>query len=295
MSQGVPYSPRKQDLFYPAKTLESFPTTRPKSDAELCAWMSLLAYCDVGTSFAFDRDKVAAHLGPLDFQPVKFAESADSTKKGGTHCFAAVHRDSLPENSLMVVAFRGTNKDDPRDVLDDMDAVLGAWRGPGRISAGFNTAFEEVAKEILAVVEAADCRLLFTGHSLGAALATILAAVKRPGALYTIGSPRCGDQAFADSLSDVQNFRYVDCCDVVTTLPPPLLGHVHAGVPRYIDRRRKIALNPGDEFISSDRLRAGISYFFRYAWKPGNVLARNLADHAPINYVTAIGAAQLSP
>lgn len=290
MTDGVPYSARKQDLFYPAKNLKPFPATRPCSDAELCAWMSLLAYCDQGTNFAFDRGKVTAHLEPLGFQPVKFAESADVTKKGGTHCFVAVHQGGSKESGLMVVAFRGTNKDDPKDVLDDIEAELTAWRGRGRISAGFNNAFEEVATEILPVVEGAACRTLFTGHSLGASLATILAALKKPDALYTLGSPRTGDQQFADSLSAVKHFRYVDCCDVVTTLPPPL-GHVHVCDPLYIDRRRKITPNPGEEYMARDRLRANLSYFFRYAWKPGNEFFRNMADHAPINYATAIAAA----
>jgi hypothetical protein len=30
----------------------------------------------------------------------------------------------------------------------------------------------------------------------------------------------------------------------------------------------------------------------QYAWKTGNVALRDLADHAPINYITAIAAAQ---
>jgi hypothetical protein len=46
MSPGVAYGARQQDLYYPAKTLDSFPAKRPTSDAELCAWMALLAYCD---------------------------------------------------------------------------------------------------------------------------------------------------------------------------------------------------------------------------------------------------------
>jgi hypothetical protein len=36
MSQGVPYSASQQDLFYPAKNLDNFPTQRPKTDG-LCA------------------------------------------------------------------------------------------------------------------------------------------------------------------------------------------------------------------------------------------------------------------
>jgi len=288
----VSYSARQQDLYYPVRTLSNFPTTRPKSDAELCAWMSLLAYCDVGTSFAFDQVKIPAKLAPLGFQVVKFAESKDQTKKGGTHGFVAVRDDAVEEKKLAIVAFRGTNKDDPRNVIDDLEPQLVAWRGPGRVFEGFKDAFEEVADDLLPAVQSINCKLLFTGHSLGAALATLLAAVRKPSTLYTIGSPRVGDQEFVAALSAVNNSRYVDCCDVVTTLPPPQFGHVHAGNPLYIDRKRKVIPNPGDDFIASDRLRAGIAYFFRYAWRPGDVRVRFLADHAPINYVTAIAAAR---
>jgi hypothetical protein len=31
-----------------------------------------------------------------------------------------------------------------------------------------------------------------------------------------------------------------------------------------------------------------VEYLLKYAWKSGNVGVRDLADHAPINYVTAI-------
>ena len=48
--------------------------------------------------------------------------------------------------------------------------------------------------------------------------------------------------------------------------------------------------NPSDDFVSGDRLRARADYLLQYAWKSGNVAVRDLADHAPINYVTAIAA-----
>jgi len=290
----VSYSAAQQDLYYPAKDLTHYSTERPKSDAELCAWMSLLAYCDMGTSFAFDQVKIAAKLAPLGFRPVKFAESKDQAKKGGTHGLVAVHDDAVEANKLAIVAFRGTNKDDPRDVVDDLEPQLVAWRGPGKVFEGFKDAFEEVVDDLLPAVQSINYKLLFTGHSLGAALATLLAAVQKPSALYTIGSPRAGDQEFVAALSAVNNSRYVDCCDVVTTLPPPQFGHVHLGNPLYIDRQRKVIPNPGDDFIASDRLRAGLAYFFRYAWRPGDVRVRFLADHAPINYATAIAASQTS-
>jgi hypothetical protein len=84
----------------------------------------------------------------------------------------------------------------------------------------------------------------------------------------------------------------VDCCDAVTTLPPELLGYAHVGNSLYIDRHRKVIPNPSDKFISADHSAASIAYFFQYSWKRGTVRVRNLADHAPINYVTAIAVAQ---
>jgi hypothetical protein len=134
--------------------------------------------------------------------------------------------------------------------------------------------------------------LLFTGHSLGAALATLLASVKAPSALYTIGSPRVGDDDFVASLRGVKSFRCVDCCDIVTQLPPAILGYAHLGNADYIDRNRKMNQNPSDDFVEADRLRARENYLLKYAWKSGNVSVRDLADHAPVNYVTAIAAAQ---
>jgi hypothetical protein len=127
---------------------------------------------------------------------------------------------------------------------------------------------------------------------LGAALATLLANVKAPSALYTIGSPRVGDHDFIASLTGVKSFRYVDCCDIVTQMPPALFGYAHLGDPYYIDRSLQMSFNPIDDFISADRLRTRADYLLQYAWKNGNVAVRDLADHVPINYVTAIAAAQ---
>ena len=292
MSHDVPYSASQQDLYYPAKSLDAFPTQRPKTDAALCAWMAWLAYCDQGSNFAFDQDKIRNKLGALGFQTVEFFESLGDPKQGGTHCFLAVHDDAVRENKLAVVAFRGTDKDDPRDVLDDVEAELVSWKGTAKVFAGWKNALGEVDKRLVPAIQPIDCRLLITGHSLGAAMATLLASVKTPSALYTICSPRVGNQDFAASLGSVKNYRYVDCCDVVTGLPPAFLGYAHAGDPLYIDRKRNVISKPSEDYVSADRLRARVAYSLRYAWKWGNVISRGLADHAPINYATAIAAAQ---
>jgi hypothetical protein len=293
MSEGVPYSASQQDLYYPAKTLNSFPAHRPKSDAELCAWMALLAYRGLEpASFAFDQGTIKGKLGPLGFQSVQFFESQGHAKQGGTHCFLAIHDDAVKNNKLAVVSFRGTDKDDPTDLLDDVEAKLEDWNGTSQVFRGWKAALAEVRNPLLSAIQPIDYKLLITGHSLGAAMATLLASLKEPSALYTLGSPRVGDRNFVASLGGIQSFRYVDCCDVVTELPPAFLGYEHLGVPLYSDRSGNVVANPNNDFVSADRLRARADYLLQYAWKTGNVALRDLADHAPINYITAIAAAQ---
>jgi hypothetical protein len=134
---------------------------------------------------------------------------------------------------------------------------------------------------------------MFTGHSLGAALATLLAGIKTPDALYTFGSPLVGDPDFVATLGGVKNFRYVDCCDIVTRIPPEGLGYAHLGQPHYIAQDRSVNFNPGDSFMWDDRIKAFFEYPFKYhAWKKENVGVRELADHTPVNYVTAVTAAK---
>jgi len=290
-SPAVPYSASQQDLFYPAKDLSTFPTVLPETDAELCAWMCLLAYRDnYPASFAFDQATISAKLGTIGFSSVQFFESTGHERQGGTHCFLALHDDPDPNKKLAVVAFRGTDKDDPTDLLDDVDAPLVGWQGTSKVFDGWKDALGEVQAGLLPAIQPINYKLLMTGHSLGAAMATLLASLKTPAALYTIGSPRVGDAAFVASLGGVTSYRYVDCCDAVTELPPAELGYGHLGDSLYVDRHRKVLNNPSENAVSADRLIARVEYLLKYAWKSGNVGVRDLADHAPINYVTAIAA-----
>jgi hypothetical protein len=198
---------------------------------------------------------------------------------------------------LAVIAFRGTDADDPSDLTDDVNFLHEEWKPKGRVFSGFATALSQVRDGLENARLGIDGKLLITGHSLGAAMATLLASAwlsaspvgtQPPSALYTFGSPRVGDADFVATLANIANTRYLDCCDGVARVPPQVMGYQHLGDPQYIDRNGKITSNPGNDFIHTDRLSAVEEYFLRYFWKKGNVAARELADHAPINYVSAV-------
>ena len=289
MNGAVAYSPKKDDLYYPCKNAVFFSAGAPKSDAALCVELSRLAYCRSEMTFAFDQAKIKNELGKIGFDAAGFFESQQIKKDGGTHCFVAVSND----RKIAAVAFRGTDKDDPTDLGDDIKALKVPWERGGKVHAGFAGALADVRKDLETALQGIACRMLFTGHSLGAALATLLASLKTPDALYTFGSPLVGDPDFVATLKNMKNFRYVDCCDIVTRIPPKGLGYMHLGEPYYIAQDRSVNFNPGDSFIRNDRIEAFFEYPFKYeAWKKENVGVRELADHTPVNYVTAVTAAK---
>ena len=287
---GIPYSAEKDDLYYPAKHAVFFPYGRPRSDAALCAEMARLAYCQLDTSFAFDQDRIRKILGRILFTDCRFFETATAPNGGGSHALLALDGD----NALAVLSFRGTDKDDPTDLMDDLNATPQPWQAGGKVHSGFAKALLEVWPGVKAALqEFAAYRFLFTGHSLGAAMATLASSLQKPGVLYTIGSPRVGDQAFADLLQGLDNNRYVDCCDLVPRVPPEVLGYAHIpGKIYYIDFNRNVQqIDPNDPYIDRDRTIAEEDYLKNYSWRIADVALRPLADHAPVNYVLPVTAA----
>lgn len=295
---AVAYSARQIDLYDPSREAKFFEQP-PQSEAALCAEMARLAYCRPLSSFEFDRPRVLEALEKAGFTSCRFFESREDQigsltlgkKGGGTNCFVAVRNDAAQKPSLAVVSFRGTDSEDLEDLITDANFIFTPWTKGGRVHQGFAGALSHVSEAILREIGSLSCRVLFTGHSLGAALATLLASLHAPAALYTFGSPRVGDQAFTATLAGVKNYRFVDCADIVARVPLKIMNFAHAGDPFYIEAARNISFNPGSWFMWRDRTWAATRYFLQEAWRRGNVGARQLADHAPVNYVSAVNAA----
>ncbi|HEU5323276.1 MAG TPA: lipase family protein, partial [Methylomirabilota bacterium] len=287
----IRYDRDPQSLFFPGRATDFFPRGDAVSEAALCAEMARVAYVKHETGGP-ERERLARTLRAVGF------DVHDLLDAGGTQGFVADGR-TRESGPVRVIAFRGTEPDDFRDLLLDLDARPRRWGPEAIVHRGFARAFAHVEERVEAAAARAPGTVLFTGHSLGAAIAT-LAASRHPAArLYTLGSPRVGDAAFAALVPAARHERYVDYVDAVTRVPPHGFGfgYVHTGPGHFIDARGDIQPGLADEEIRA-RQAAGESGalglaevvdVFRARKIPEKlgIPLRDLTDHAPINYVAA--------
>ena len=135
-----------------------------------------------------------------------------------------------------VLSFRGTEVSEPSDILADLKAGKNIEAIGGKIHVGFKGEINKLWPSISAVLADNPGNLYVTGHSLGAAMATIAASrmQDRVTALITFGSPRVGNAEFVKSL-DVEHYRVQNNCDDVTKVPFRLMGFDHHGTHKYMN------------------------------------------------------------
>jgi triacylglycerol lipase len=221
---------------------------------------------------------------------------------------------ALSHAEAIVVVFRGTRLEvrapidaaevvliNQDDLWTDSQFLPAVCRMGGRVHSGFAKAFAEVASDFDNIVQARrpGQRLWLAGHSLGGALATLAAAHVGPDGvhgLYTYGCPRVGDAAFAAALPADCHYRFVSGDDWVTTVPPELLGYVHAGT------LQQLRGGPARRFWNDLASAAGdLASVLRMMTKDlrlnmGELPLKiaGLADHAPIYYATLLWNALLA-
>ncbi len=307
----------------------------------LCAELSRLAYGE--------RDLVRVALARAGLQLLDWigGESIpDRLKTWGSDCFVAVRSDGTT-----FVVFRGTEAGKIEDVIADLRVRPIRWWQGGKVHEGFSAAYRAIHDQLAETLMTRPGHVVLGGHSLGAAVATLAAADLRERGpdLVTFGSPRVGDQDFTAAMDGkVRVLRHVNCCDVVTRVPPEtfdpahvkdilagLLGRNgivaglsevlsragslltgqaqfrHVGEAIYIDRHGRIldpAPTPSDVQYDQDAARADypaiktaptiakdtsdplktLRGYLDDRIRSAKVPFRDLADHAPINYVSAL-------
>ncbi len=200
-----------------------------------------------------------------------------------------------------VLVFRGSN--DFEDWKNNFMAYQTKAFDGGMVHAGFMRALRTIWKDLLVMLKHQQGPLFITGHSLGAALATLATArlVKNGHpveACYVFGSPRVGNEKFTRSLSDTPFYRVENASDVVTSVPldVPLIRYSAAGECHYIDHGGQLHYKMDENLIIRDRkqhgwklpdLRSFAEWMQRLKSMPEQ-LPPMLSDHAPVNYVVRL-------
>ncbi len=236
--------------------------------------------------YVLEHDFVGTSLEQAGFTRTEFFEN-DCTQS-----FVASN------DEFAVVCFRGTEVREEKDIITDLKFWQTKAAGGGRVHAGFEEALGKVWDGISAHLQdirgqtGNQLKVWFTGHSLGAALATLAAdRYQEAQGLYTFGSPRVGGKSFHDDFK-VNAYRFIHNNDAVTMVPSPV-GYQHVGMAKYIDSAGHIHDNPNVWTLIKDRI-AG--HFLHTAdvlqsWSDGAfdaIPTDYLSDHAPIYYVTRI-------
>lgn len=185
----------------------------------------------------------------------------------------------------LVIACRGTQPTCWNDISADLNAVPVLAETISRVHKGFKEEVDELWPMVLEDLMAKQPtqNVWFCGHSLGAAMATIMASrcmykpeVPDPVELYTYGSPRVGWKGYVVHLG-VKHHRWVNNNDVVTTVPLKIMGYKHHGEEHYLNAWGNVRKPTGWQRFK-DKWRGFISGI-----KQGKI--DNFSDHSMDNYI----------
>jgi len=176
-----------------------------------------------------------AYVGEKEFKKVFKKQWKDISflSNGGTECYIL----TCPKNYIVV--FRGTEPTSWEDIKADIQFTkqkkeyVPNKQGTGslgQIHSGFKAALNDICDALWDhyIQNAKGKQLLVTGHSLGAALATLYAdrISDIHSACYTFGSPRVGNKELIDNMV-FTCYRFRNNNDIVTRVPPEWIRYTH--------------------------------------------------------------------
>ncbi len=216
----------------------------------------------------------------------------------------------IPETKTLVISFRGTEPNKVKDILTDAKFRLAeesfALKGESEqkkleIHRGFygslqsiwskGTSDQDLDGYLEDAVKSSDTEEVWiTGHSLGGALATLASIKVREYIpadkvhLFTYGCPRVGNDSIVSLFKDsdggtgINAYRYVNNEDLVTRVPPRVVGYKHVGQVLY--------------FKANGELQEGVQGWWRFLKTVVNAsedfkdgLGQTAQDHSMVRYI----------
>ncbi|KAJ3344866.1 hypothetical protein HDU83_004694 [Entophlyctis luteolus] len=189
---------------------------------------------------------------PSQTYPVEVFQAGVFWATASLQCFLALFE---PQQQI-VVSFRGSFGPEPETFYIDLNGVLVTEKllGLSRVHYGFQLSTEALwnkysssLKNLITAHPTYD--IVFTGHSLGGALATLgawwcyntITQTRQRVKLRTYGAPRVGDSAFVQALgnANLYTWRGVNNQDAVPWIFPPFNGlnggYMHGPAKYWID------------------------------------------------------------
>ena len=233
----------------------------------------------------WDRAEIAARLSAIAYMNPKPAATA--AKKLGFAWVELISKDGAEvliakDRNDLWFAFRGTEPSKLNDVMADLKVFKNTAMAGGRVHGGFQKEVNDLWMDIVKELEHNDQLkvrkdVYMTGHSLGAAMATIAATRYKPDELFTFGSPRVGGPRFVKNVK-CPHYRFMNNNDIVCRIPPAWLGFRHHGEMIYFNRFGDKAPKP---------TWADMFYGIWNSWKRFKFFD-GVVDHGMPHYVKAI-------
>ncbi len=274
-SQKALYNPETKPVFVGVDRMPPFDDQATDFSLVNAWWFSNMSHLSYS-----EESEVKQALAKVGFQLVEFFSGKS------TQGFLAIN------DHTAVLAFRGTEPEIAEDLKTNARFLLDRFTVGTHVHKGFLRALDEVWDQVALSLEALEgrgVRVWYTGHSLGAALATLSAARLKPDGLVIFASPRVGDEAFTDLLQGVPVHRFVNCTDIVATVPPKVFGYEHVGRPFFLTARGKLLTNPGRWTKRRHKVSGLLGYAAQFSWfRRGMVKVRSVVDHSILNYTEGI-------
>jgi predicted lipase len=179
-----------------------------------------------------------------------------------------------------IISIKGTAS--LTDAAIDVDVSKVEFNGT-LVHAGFERCYEAIKHDVYQFVKRRE-RVLVTGHSMGAAIATLLAtmiAIETHSdiSLVTFGSPRVGNKAFTELFNSLvlDSTRVVHEFDIVARVPKIDFNHVNT----------ELLLDDNGKLMG--RLRKVCNFFYSF----GEIVLADLSgealgDHRMTSYVKVV-------